>query len=99
MEVKMFALTQSIKKERRRFSINKTALLIISFVFLYFFVAVGLPFLSQLAGFSEEHQVIIDEKIEAGAWFYIFVEKINTDIEPRIIDTMRFTPGMQQNDE
>ncbi|MGI6685117.1 MAG: hypothetical protein ACOX47_06525 [Bacillota bacterium] len=94
----MYELRESFPINRRGFVINQTLLLIIGLGLLYLFVAVGLPFLSQLAGFTEEHQVIIDEEIEGGAWFYIFVEKINTDIEPRVRHTMQFTPGMQKVD-
>lgn len=46
-------------------------------------MTVGLQSLSKLVGFSEQHQVIIDEKIEAGAWFYIFVDQIK-DIEQEL---------------
>lgn len=95
----MYVLRGTLPKQGNRLKMKKSAMLMISLVLLYLFVAVGLPFLSQLAGFTEEHQVIIDEKIEAGAWFYIFVEKINGDIEPRVRHTMQFTPGMQKADQ
>ena len=82
---------------RNRFNLNKSVILLLSLVVLYLFVTVGLPSLSKLVGFSKQHQVIIDEKIEAGAWFYIFVEQIK-DIEPRITHTLEYTPGMTKVD-
>ncbi|WP_028306474.1 hypothetical protein [Desulfitibacter alkalitolerans] len=86
------------KKQSNRWSkFNRLSLLILGLVLLYFFVAVGLPFLSQLVGFSEAHQVIIDEKIEAGAWFYIFVEQMR-EIEPRVRHTLQYTPGTDKSD-
>ena len=60
-------------------------------------MTVGLQSLSKLVGFSEQHQVIIDEKIEAGAWFYIFVDQIK-DIEPRITHTLKYAPGVAKVD-
>lgn len=62
---------------------------------LYAFAFVFLPFMSDFLGFTEAHQIIIDEKIEAGAWFWIFVEKIG-DIEPRVYNTIEYTPGSGQ---
>ena len=50
-----------------------------------------LPALSDFMGFREVHNMIIEEKIEAGAWYYIFVDKIK-DIEPAVRDTMQYTP-------
>lgn len=94
----MYALRESLPIQRKKFKINKSLLLILSLVLLYLFVTIGLPFLSQVAGFTEEHQVIIDEKIEAGAWFYIFVEQIR-DIEPRVRNTLKYTPGMEKLDK
>ena len=56
------------------------------------FVAfVILPALSDALGFREAHNLIIEENIEAGAWYYIFVDKIK-DIEPAVRDTMQYTP-------
>ncbi|WP_028306472.1 hypothetical protein [Desulfitibacter alkalitolerans] len=95
----MHALSRALsKKQSNKWSkVNRLSLLILGLVLLYFFVAVGLPFLSQLAGFSEAHQVIIDEKIEAGAWFYIFVEQMR-EIEPRVRHTLQYTPGTDKSD-
>ena len=79
---------------------NRTArysLLVLGLVVLYFFVAVGLPFMSDLTGFSDAHQIIIDENIEAGAWFYIFVEQIR-DIEPRVTHKLQYTPGQAKSE-
>ena len=50
-----------------------------------------MPALSDAMGFREVHNMIIEEKIEAGAWYYIFVDKIK-DIEPAVRDTMQYTP-------
>ncbi|HBW35163.1 hypothetical protein [Desulfosporosinus sp. BICA1-9] len=95
----MYALREylTIERKRKGLKLNKSLQLILSLVLLYTFVTVGLPFLSQLAGFSEEHQVIIEEKIEAGAWFYIFVEQIR-EIEPRVSNTLQYSPGMTKVD-
>ena len=64
-----------LQKKGFRFKIPKSAGLVLGLVLMYLFVSIGLPFLSQLAGFTEEHQVIIEEDIHAGEWFYIFVDK------------------------
>ena len=61
-------------------------LLVIGFV-----AFVILPALSDALGFREAHTLIIEENIEAGAWYYIFVDKVK-DIEPAVRDTMRHTP-------
>ncbi len=50
-----------------------------------------LPAMSDALGFREAHNLIIESKIEAGAWFYIFVDQIK-DIEPAVHDTMQYTP-------
>ena len=42
---------------------------------LYLFAFVFLPYASKGLGFESSHNKIIEEKIEAGAWYYIFVEK------------------------
>ena len=56
------------------------------------FVAfVVLPALSDLLGFREAHNLIIVEDIEAGAWYYIFVDKVK-DVIPAVRDTMQHTP-------
>jgi hypothetical protein len=94
---KMQAMRSSLALMQNRTwkRVARLSLLVIGLVLLYFFVALGLPFLSQATGFSEVHQVIIDEKIEAGAWFYIFVEQIR-DIEPRVTHTLKYTPGKEK---
>ena len=78
--------------------LKKSLALVLSLVLLYSFVTVGLPFLSRAAGFSAQHQIIIDEKIEAGAWFYIFVEQIR-EIEPRVTHSLQYAPGMENEDQ
>jgi len=85
------------RKSSKPNRLNRLSLLVLGLVLLYFFVVVGLPFLSQLSGFSEAHQVIIDENIEAGAWFYIFVEQMR-EIEPRVRHTLQYTPGTNKSD-
>ena len=42
---------------------------------LYLFAFVFLTYASKGLGFENAHNKIIEEKIEAGAWYYIFVEK------------------------
>lgn len=44
---------------------------------LYLFAFVFLPYASKGLGFESSHNKIIEEKIEAGAWYYIFVEKLS----------------------
>ncbi len=94
----MYAIRESLPIQKKRLKINKSLALVLGLVLMYLFVAIGLPFLSQLAGFTEEHQVIIDEDIHAGEWFYIFVEQIR-EIEPRVRDTLKYTPGMEKVDK
>ncbi|HBV87276.1 hypothetical protein [Desulfosporosinus sp.] len=89
----MVAIREFLSIPGKGFKISKSISLVLSLVTLYLFVSVGLPFLSNVSGFSKEHQLIIDEKIEAGAWFYIFVEQIR-DIEPRVTNSLKYTPGM-----
>jgi len=89
----MYALREFLATPRNGLKLSKSLSLVLSLVVLYLFVTIGLPFLSRAAGFSEEHQLIIDEKIEAGAWFYIFVDQIR-DIEPRVTNSLQYTPGM-----
>ncbi|MCO1601682.1 hypothetical protein [Desulfosporosinus nitroreducens] len=91
----MYVLREFLTIPRNRFKPSKSLSLALSLVLLYLFVTMGLPFLSKAAGFSEEHQLIIDEKIEAGAWFYIFVEQIR-DIEPRVTHSLQYSPGMEE---
>lgn len=94
----MYALREFLTTQRNGLKLNKYLKLILSLVLLYSFVTVGLPNLSKLVGFTEQHQVIIDEKIEAGAWFYIFVEQIR-EIEPRVTHSLKYSPGMQPVDQ
>lgn len=94
----MYAIREFLTIQRNRFKINKSLLLILSLLLLYSFVTVGLPSLSKLVGFTEQHQIIIDEKIEAGAWFYIFVEQIR-EIEPRVTHSLQYSPGMKKIDQ
>jgi hypothetical protein len=72
---------------------KKWIALILCLLALYLFAFVFLPFLSNsLPGFRQAHDIIIEEKIDAGAWFYIFVEQIG-EIEPVMRDTMKYPPG------
>lgn len=63
---------------------------------IYIFAFSFLPFMSNFLGFRQAHNLIIEEKIEAGAWFYIAVEKIR-DIELEVRGTMEHTPGKGQS--
>ena len=73
--------------------LKKWAAFILGLLALYLFAFVFLPYLSDvLPGFRQAHDVIIEEKIEAGAWFYIFVEKVG-EIEPAVRDTMTYPSG------
>lgn len=65
--------------------------LIASLLLLGLVAFVFLPWLSEALGFKEAHALIIEEKIDAGAWFYIFVEKI-WSIEPAVSDGMQYAP-------
>ena len=96
----MYAVREflTIQRNGNGLKLNKSLALVLSLVLLYSFVTIGLPFLSRLAGFSAQHQVIIDEKIEAGAWFYIFVEQIR-EIEPRVTHSLQYSPGMEKVDQ
>lgn len=90
----MITLAESLRRKKKEHSASRWILLIGISIFMYSFVAVGLPFLSQQAGFTEEHQAIIDEDIHAGEWFYIFVDQVQ-EIVPRIDNSMKYTPGMK----
>jgi hypothetical protein len=89
----MITLTGSSPRKNKELIARRWILLIGIFVCMYFFVGVGLPFLSEKAGFTEEHQKLIEADIHAGEWFYIFVEQIY-EIAPRIDNTMKYTPGI-----
>lgn len=89
----MIALAESVPQKSKHKLLPRWILLIGGFILMYLFVSVAMPFLSQVAGFTEQHQQIIDEDIHAGEWFYIFVDQIY-EIVPRIDNTMRYTPGM-----
>ena len=93
----MYALREYLTLRKNKFRLNKSVVLILSLVVLYLFVTVGLSALSKAVGFSEQHQIITDEKIEAGAWFYIFVEQTR-EIEPRVRDALKYAPGMMKVD-
>lgn len=71
---------------------RKWAALLCCSALVLFFSFVVLPALSTALGFGEAHALIIEEKIEAGAWFYIFVEKI-WEIEPAVSNTLQYHPG------
>ncbi|MEW6661162.1 MAG: hypothetical protein ACOY9Y_01550 [Bacillota bacterium] len=61
--------------------------LIIGALLLGYFAFGFLPFLSNFLGFRQAHDVVIEEGIEAGAFFYTGVTKIR-EIEPRIRSLM-----------
>jgi len=66
--------------------------LIIGVFLLYAFAFLFLPFLSGFLGFTKAHGIIIEEKIEAGAFFYTGVEKIR-EIETYMRSSQRFVPS------
>jgi hypothetical protein len=72
--------------------LRKWSALVACSIALYLFAFQFLPFVSLLPGFRHAHEVITEEKVEAGAWFYVFVEKMR-DIEPAMRDTLEYTPG------
>ena len=75
----------------KRGKIIRVSILIIGFILPFFFIIFGLPFLSQSFGAAHLHQIIIDEEIDAGAWFWAFVEQY-TEIIPRMRHNMQFAP-------
>ncbi|WP_297597722.1 hypothetical protein [uncultured Cetobacterium sp.] len=52
-----------------------------SFLCIYFFCYSVLPFLDETLGFKEAHQKLAEEDIESGAWYYIFVKKVEPSSE------------------
>ncbi|MGL5000424.1 MAG: hypothetical protein ACRC6J_01730 [Cetobacterium sp.] len=52
-----------------------------SFFCIYFLCFSILPFLDEVLGFKEAHQKLKDEDIESGAWYYIFVKKVEPSSE------------------
>lgn len=40
-----------------------------------------LPFLDEVLGFKEAHAKLAEEDIESGAWYYIFVKKVEPSSE------------------
>jgi len=94
----MYAVRESLTTPNKRLRLNKYVKLILSLILLFSFVTVGLPNLSKFVGFSKQHQLIIDEEIEAGAWFYIFVEQIR-EIEPRVTHSLKYSPGMNADSQ
>jgi len=79
----------------KRGKIIRISILIIGLILPFLFVVFVLPFLSQSLGVAHFHQIIIDEGIDAGAWFWIFVEQFH-EIIPNIRHQMQFTPGQPQ---
>lgn len=94
----MYAIRELFTIQTNRFKLNKSVLLSLSLVVLYLFVTVGLPSLSKLVGFSKYHHVIIEEKIDAGEWYYIFVEQIR-EIEPRVTHSLHYAPGVEKEEQ
>jgi len=75
----------------RRGKIIRLSILIIGLILPFFFIIFGLPFLTYSFGTAHLHQIIIDEEIDAGAWFWAFVEQYS-EIIPRMRHTMQFNP-------
>lgn len=61
--------------------IKKWIAFIGSFVCIYFFCFSVLPFLDETLGFKEAHEKLAEEDIESGAWYYIFVKKVEPSSE------------------
>ncbi|MGL4308094.1 hypothetical protein [Cetobacterium sp. SF1] len=55
--------------------------LFLSFYGIYFSYSFFLPYLDKSLGFVEARNILIEEKIEAGAWYYIFVDKVENSSE------------------
>ena len=91
----MITMAEPLPGKNKGHLLSRWILLIGIGILMFLFVAVGLPFLSQQAGFTEEHQAIIDADIHAGEWFYIFVDQVQ-EIVPRIDNSMKYTPGMEK---
>ena len=51
------------------------------FLCIYFLCFSVLPFLDEVLGFKEAHQKLAEEDIESGAWYYIFVKKVEPSSE------------------
>ena len=81
----------TFNSSNKRGKFIRLSVLIIGLILPFFFVVFGLPFLSQSLGAAHLHQIIIDEEIDAGAWFWIFVEQYS-EIIPRMRHTMQFNP-------
>ncbi|MBC2850834.1 hypothetical protein H5J22_05215 [Cetobacterium sp. 8H] len=52
-----------------------------SFICIYIFCYSVLPFLDEVLGFKEAHYKLAEEDIESGAWYYIFVKKVEPSSE------------------
>ncbi|MGL4998669.1 MAG: hypothetical protein ACRC5W_03010 [Cetobacterium sp.] len=52
-----------------------------SFYCIYLLCFSILPFLDEVLGFKEAHQKLAEEDIESGAWYYIFVKKVEPSSE------------------
>ena len=89
----MITLAESLPRKTKNKSFSKWILLIGGLILMFLFVSVAMPFLSHVLGFSEMHQQLIDEDINAGEWFYVFVDQIY-EIAPRMYNTMKYPPGM-----
>ncbi|WP_294096058.1 hypothetical protein [uncultured Cetobacterium sp.] len=61
--------------------IKKWIALFSSFLCIYFLCFSILPFLDDVLGFKEAHQKLAEEDIESGAWYYIFVKKVEPSSE------------------
>lgn len=66
------------------------ASLAMGIMFIYFLGVTGLPYIDEKIGFKEAHDILKEEKIEAGAWYYIFVEKVGPSSE-NIRHTLKYS--------
>lgn len=77
--------------------IAKYCFLVLSLVGIYLFGDFALPFLDEKLGFKEAHDILKEEKIEAGAWYYIFVEKVGPSSE-NIRHSLKFNPESREDE-
>ena len=82
----------AFNSSNKRGKFIRILVLIIGLMLPFFLVSFGLPVLSESLGAAPYHQVIRDSGIDAGAWFWIFVEEFS-EILPMMRHQLEFTPG------
>jgi|GEM_PF-5210081 len=83
---------QTFRSSSKRGKFIRLSVLIVGLILPFFFIIFGLPFLSQAFGAAHLHQVIIDEGIDAGAWFWSQMENFH-EIIPRMRHQIQFSPA------